>query len=61
MVKDREAWSPAVYGVIKSWTQVSHSTTIFKALSLRDAPRKVSDSLMSKEKRQISKEVISCP
>jgi len=27
MVKDREAWSFAVRGVTKSWTQVSNSTT----------------------------------
>ena len=24
MVKDREAWRPAVYGVAKSWTQLSN-------------------------------------
>ena len=24
IVKDKEAWSPAVYGVAKSWTQLSN-------------------------------------
>ena len=42
MVKYREAWSAAVHGVIKSWTQLSHWKTIFKTLSLRDGPRKKS-------------------
>ena len=27
IVKDREAWPAAVYGVAKSWTQVSDLTT----------------------------------
>ena len=27
MVKDREVWSAAVHGVIKSWTQLSNWTT----------------------------------
>ena len=38
IVKDREAWCAAVYGVVKSWTQISNWTTttnsskIFKML-----------------------------
>ena len=28
MVKDREAWSTAVHGVTKSWTQLSDWTTV---------------------------------
>ena len=27
LVEDREAWHAAVYGVTKSWTQLSDSTT----------------------------------
>ena len=27
LVEDREAWHAAVYGVAKSWTQLSDSTT----------------------------------
>ena len=30
MVKDREAWCPAVHGFTKSWTQLSKWRTIFK-------------------------------
>ena len=28
IVKDREAWCAAVYGVTKSWTQLSNQTTV---------------------------------
>ena len=32
IVKDREAWCAAVYGVTKSWTQLSNQTTTTVAL-----------------------------
>ena len=28
MVRDREAWSTAVHGVVKSWTRLGNRTTI---------------------------------
>ena len=38
-VKDREAWSAAVHGVAKSWTQLSNWTRNQKAIKYKLIPK----------------------
>ena len=43
MVMDREAWSAAVHGVTKSWTQLSDSTTNESSLKRKEKKRNVKE------------------